>query len=75
VHCEIKYAYLIRMDSEDGSRKPGHPAALRFLFDLLAEKITAKMSCEIDMCQPRKSKRLLIFTNLDSTGRRRHEKT
>jgi hypothetical protein len=68
VHCEIKYAYLIQLDSKDGSRKPGQPAAVNFVFNLIAKKTPAKMSCKIDMRQPRESRCGLIFNDFDSKG-------
>ena len=71
---ETKYVYLIHLDSEDGSRKAGQPSAVRFIFELLAPRRPAKLSCEIDMRRPRLSGCRVEFNDFDATDTTREQK-
>ena len=73
VQLETKYVYLVHLDSEDGARKAGQPAAIRFVFELLAHQRPAKLSCEIDMRRPRLSGFRVVFNDFDSTGTTRQQ--
>jgi hypothetical protein len=71
VHCKINFASFIRLNSKDCCRKPGEPAAVHFVFNLLAHQTPAKMSCEIDLHEPRESQCRVEFNAIDSTGGKR----
>jgi hypothetical protein len=66
---ETKYVYFVHRGAEGSSKKAGDPAIVHFLFELLAKQTPAKLSCEIDMRQPRVSKCRMIFNDCESTGR------
>ncbi|UWZ82462.1 hypothetical protein [Occallatibacter riparius] len=73
MQLETKYVYLVHLDSEDGSRKAGQPAAVRFIFELLAHQRPARLSCKIDMRRPRLSDCRVEFNDYDSTDTTREQ--